>query len=244
MPAFEKFDDPRRRLLVQALAAGFCASGLPRGAASAVELFGRPPSKLPAGQSFYRIEGQVRVNGDDANLNSRVAPGDTVETGARSEAVFVVERSAFILRSDSRLTIETPAEDSLVRSALRLTTGALLSVYPSGYPTRLTTSTATIGVRGTGLYLESDPGQTYFCTCYGVADVAANDDPGSRDTVTSEHHDRPLYIVAGAQPGQSIRAAPFLNHTDQELMLIETLVGREPPFVFPGDAYDAPRRDY
>ena len=36
----------------------------------------------------------------------------------------------------------------------------------------------------------------------------------------------------------------FINHTDQELMLIETLVGRTPPFVFPMDIYNAPRRDY
>ena len=29
-----------------------------------------------------------------------------------------------------------------------------------------------------------------------------------------------------------------------ELGLIEALVGREPPFVFPKDSYSAPRRQY
>jgi len=60
----------------------------------------------------------------------------------------------------------------------------------------------------------------------------------------SQHHDKPLYILANATPGESIRRAPFINHTDQELMLIESLVGRTPPFVFPIDSYTAPRRDY
>ena len=60
----------------------------------------------------------------------------------------------------------------------------------------------------------------------------------------SRHHDRPLYILTGEQPGRNIRLAPFINHTDQELMLIETLVGRQPPFVFPKADYSGPRRSY
>ena len=44
--------------------------------------------------------------------------------------------------------------------------------------------------------------------------------------------------------GKGIRSAPFINHTDQELMLIETLVGRQPPFVFPSEDYSGPRKNY
>jgi hypothetical protein len=108
----------------------------------------------------------------------------------------------------------------------------------------MTTKNASIGIRGTGVYMESDPEQTYFCTCYGTADIASADDPTSRETVISRQHDRPLYILTGQQAGQNIRRAPFINHTDQELMLIEALVGRTPPFVFPRDDYRQPRRTY
>ena len=125
-----------------------------------------------------------------------------------------------------------------------MTTDALLSVFPRGTPMQLKTKTATVGIRGTGVELEADPEQTYFCTCYGVADVTANDDPESKDTVVAQHHDRPLYILSGQSKGRNIRKAGFVNHTDQELMLIETLVGRKPPFVFPKDDYTGPRRDY
>jgi hypothetical protein len=106
------------------------------------------------------------------------------------------------------------------------------------------TPTATIGIRGTGWYAESDPEQTYFCTCYGTVDIAASNDPESKETVVSKHHDRPLYVLGKSAAARSIRSAPFINHTDQELMLIETLVGRTPPFVFPKDDYTGPRRDY
>jgi hypothetical protein len=72
----------------------------------------------------------------------------------------------------------------------------------------------------------------------------STDDPASTDIVVATHHDKPLYITSKAQAGKNIQPAGFKNHSDQELMLIETLVGRSPPFVFPGTSYDAPRRSY
>ena len=152
--------------------------------------------------------------------------------------------TAFIQRSESHVTLETTQADSMIVSGIQLLTGKILSVFPSGRPVRMTTKNASIGIRGTGVYMESDPEQTYFCTCYGTADIAAVNDPASRETVVSRQHDRPLYILSGQLSGQNIRAAPFINHTDQELMLIETLVGRTPPFVFPRNNYMRPRRGY
>ncbi len=152
--------------------------------------------------------------------------------------------SAFLQRSESHVTFETKQDNSLIVSGAQLLTGKILSVFPSGRPVRMTTKNASIGIRGTGVYMESDPEQTYFCTCYGTADIVAASDPTSRETVVSRQHDRPLYILAAEQPGRNIRPAPFINHTDQELMLIEALVGRSPPFVFPKDNYIGPRRPY
>ena len=240
MKRFGELDDPRRRVLIQALAAGLFSS-----AGSAVaQILGTAPRKLPAGQSFYRVSGRVLVNDQQATLKTPVRVGDTLETANNAEAVFVVAEDAFILRGGSRMVIETPPAASGLASSLRLLTGKVLSVFGRGRSTRIATATATIGIRGTGVYTESDPEQTYFCTCYGVADVAASNDPQSRETVSASHHDRPLYILGKGKSGGSIRRAPFINHTDQELMLIETLVGRTPPFVFPLDEYSAPRREY
>ena len=245
MNRFDKVEDPRRRLLIEALSVGLISAGLPGGKALAQGAFGTRPARLPPGQSIYRIAGTASVNGTAATLQTPVRPGDTVETGKDSEIVFVVGGHSMILRAETRLVIESERKESasLLISGLRLLTGMLLSVSRNSRM-RVTTTTATIGIRGTGWYAESHPEQTYFCTCYGTADIAASNDPASKETVVAKFHDRPLYILGKSATGGAIRNAPFINHTDQELMLIETLVGRTPPFVFPKGDYTGPRRDY
>jgi hypothetical protein len=178
-------------------------------------------------------------------MTTQIKPGDTVQTAKNSEVVFVVGTHSMILESSSRLLIESSetSAGNLLISGLRMVAGKLLSVSRNS-PMRVSTSTSTIGIRGTGFYVEADPEQTYFCTCYGVTEVQANNDPDSRETIAATHHDRPVYIVADGGQGKNIRNAPFLNHTDQELSLIETLVGRKTPFVFSKDSYNAPRRTY
>lgn len=245
MSRFNDAEDPRRRQLIRALTAGAFGGGWAVDALA--DIFGSPPSKLPAGQSVYRLSGDVRVNDKPATMRTQITPSDTIATGRHGEIVFVVGAHSYILRGDSRMELRGRQEGtSFITDSLRLLTGRLLAVMgrtPGGL--RMQTVTATIGIRGTGVYLEADPAQTYFCTCYGTADVASVNDPASRETVESKHHDRPLYILGDPKAaGNNIRRAPFINHTDQELMLIETLVGRTPPFVFPGSDYDAPRRDY
>lgn len=278
-------DDPRRRILIKALAAGMLTIGLPGANALAASIFGNRPYKLPPGQSIYRINGQAMVNGIEATMETQINPGDTVETAKGSELIFIVNTHAMILRGGSHLVIETEQKKSDVKkpdvqksdvqksvaemllenriagekpndkrvagmtpavsfiNGLRMLSGKLLTVSRNT-PMRVRTSTATIGIRGTGFYMEADPELTYFCTCYGTTDVFASDDPASNTTVVSLHHDRPLYIVKGEGSGNNIRNAPFINHTDQELAVIETLVDRTTPFVFANDAYSAPRRDY
>ena len=49
------------------------------------------------------------------------------------------------------------------------------------------------------------------------------DEPGLRFAVPDLSA---LNILAGGAPGTNIQRAALKNHTDQELMLIETLVGR------------------
>jgi len=236
-------DDPRRRLLIQMLAAGLF-TGTAASQEALAQILGSPPSKLPEGKSIYRISGEVTVDGKKADLGTKIAGGSNIQTGRDSELVYAVGESAYIARPNTQIIVETAAQDAGIVTGLKLLAGKLLSVFPSRRPVQLQTKTASIGIRGTGVYLETDPEQTYFCTCYGVADVSALDDPSSKETVAASHHDKPLYIVSGEPAGRKIRAAPFINHTDQELMLIETLVGRQPPFVFPKSDYSGPRRSY
>lgn len=235
-------DDPRRRQLLQALALGaFAPATLGVAAGAKAQGLGKVPRRLGSNRSIYSLRGSVRVNGKAANENTRIRPGDVVETGRSSKVIFAVNTSAFILRSQAHLRIEG---DSKVIQALRILAGGLLSVFGRD-PPRVATPLVTIGIRGTGLYVESEPDRSYVCTCYGKSQLTATTDPSSMEQIVSRHHNAPRYILATGATGQRIRKAPFKNHTDLELRIIEALVGRTPPFAFRFDSYDRPRRsDY
>jgi hypothetical protein len=243
-----KLDDPRREFLVNALTAGaFMACGtygllVPTAKAS---ILGKVPRQVPEGKSFFTLEGDVRVNGQAATESTLVKTSDIVQTGDKSQAVFVVGKDAFILRSNSELKLS--GTGSLLTN-MRLLTGKLLSVFgkrgPNETKLSMVSPTATIGIRGTGVYMESDPDLTYLCTCYGVTNMTSTEDPTSQETIASKHHDAPRYIAAKGESGKRIRSAPVINHEDIELLLIEELVGRSPPFSVSDSGYSAPRRGY
>ena len=233
-----ELDDPRRRILISALSVGACSLLIRPGSARADALYSELPTQLPPGQSVYRIRGELFVNGQPASLDTHIGPNDTVRTGKNSEAIFVVGGHSMLVRENSDLALKGAETDSgsFIVSALRLITGKLLAVSRSQRYS-LRTPTATIGIRGTGIYAEAEPDLTYFCTCYGKTNIFARNDPLSQDTVVSTHHNRPLYIAAKGKPGKHIRHAGYRNHTDEELLLIETIVGRTTPFKVP---YDGP----
>lgn len=246
MARFNDSEDPRRRLLLQALAAGLLGNGLSPTALAGP--FGNVPRELPAGRSIYTLQGDVRVNAKPATLHTRITTSDVVETGKDGEIIFVVGKDSFLLRANSRLLLtpeltqrRSTAQD--VVGNIKLFAGKLLTAFATRTH-RIETPTVVVGVRGTGVYLETNPEETYFCTCYGVVDIRAVADPSSQETIEATHHDKPRYITAKGGDGKRIRPAPMINHTDQELMLIEELVGRTPPFVFPMDDYGGPRREY
>ena len=72
-----------------------------------------------------------------------------------------------------------------------------------------------------------------MCTCYGEAELASRDDPSAHETVRTRQHESPRYILASGAP-QMLMQAPVINHTDAEFILLESLVGRRPPFMESG----------
>ena len=240
MILLKDLDDPRRRILLQALAAGLFMQTLPAEEAQS-SIFGKKPKRLPPGRSIYELEGEVKVNGAIATLETRIEANNTVETGPNSRIVFVVGDDVFLLRDGSKLIVS--GRERGVVDILQCFAGKVLSVFGRRRH-QIRTRTAIMGVRGTGVYFEADPEETYFCTCYGVVDMRASSDPTSKATVSAKRHDEPKYIVANAAAGRRIRPAPFKDHTDEELMILEALVGRTVPFAFSSQDYGAPRRDY
>jgi len=150
MSRFREAEDPRRRLLIRALAAGFFSESLVSRRADAQAL-GSRPEPLPQGRSIYRIDGQVLVDGAQATLETRVSARAVVQTGASSEVVYAVGTSAYLQRSDSTVTLQSPEPDSATVSGVEVIAGKILSVFPSGRAVRLTTKNASIGIRSASL---------------------------------------------------------------------------------------------
>ena len=212
----------KREFVSSALAAGLLVPGGVGG------LIGRA---MAQGQvkalGIHRFRGQVFVNGEPAKRGTPVKPGDTVSTGPKSYATFVVGDDAFLVRGDSKL--ELGGTGPLV-SLARVITGKLLSVFSSGRPREIRGTTATIGIRGTGAYIEVSAERNYFCLCYGSAEIVPIADPKAAEVVTTVHHDAPRFIYPSGK-SKLIEPAPVINHKDEELILLESLVGRVPPFV-------------
>ncbi len=206
----------RRRLLRYLLTSGALGAGGISGLISTALAKGDIPIK-PGLNSF---KGEVKINGAPARSGDLVKRGDAVSTGLNSQAVLVIERDAFLIRENTQVAF---GQDAL-KQTLRLITGKILSVFAKGEHTLLTPS-ATIGIRGTGAYLEAVQAERdYFCLCYGEADVVTTG--GHRTTYRTTHHENPLFLSRDGE----MSAAAVMNHSDDELILLENLVGRWPPF--------------
>lgn len=187
---------------------------------------------LAAGQvekGVYRVRGDARINGVPAKQGMEVKAGDVVTTGSNSEIVFVTARDAFLVRANSRVEAQGAA-GALALDGLRIVTGAVLSVFSPGERKRLQTTTATIGIRGTAVYVEAEMAKTYICTCYGEAEIQSVADPAQREVIETTHHEQPRYVMATGAP-QILMQAPVINHSDEELVFLESLAGRRPPFM-------------
>jgi hypothetical protein len=168
------------------------------------------------GQGVTRVRGAAQINGQPAKPGMAVRPGDSVVTGANSEIVFVAGRDALLVRENSTLT--------LAQNGLRLVTGAVLGVFAQRQRKSLQTSTATIGIRGTAVYLEAERARTYVCTCYGETVLVPVGDPQVQESVRpTQRHQQPRHVHASGAP-RMVAPAPMLNHTDAELELLQRLL--------------------
>jgi hypothetical protein len=221
----------RRRLLKVLAAAGLLGpagiSGLIREALA--------KGNAPLAQGLRKLRGDVRVNSKPAQEGQLISPGDTVVTGRDSEAIYVMGQDAFLQRENSTINFGADAMQSL----MRVVTGKILSVFGKG-PRKITVATATIGIRGTGCYIEDEgsgaTARTYFCLCYGDVELTPSAAPQERESYSTTHHDKPMYIYTDMKMPKMMVPAGVINHSDDELKLLESLVGRWPPFYGQGAA--------
>ena len=192
--------------------------------------------EVPLKTGLQKIKGEVIINHRSAVEGQLIKPGDSIVTGRNSEAIYVVGRDAYLQRELTTVNFGAEALQNL----LRVVSGKILSVFGKGTKT-IQSSTATIGIRGTGCYIEDEgtgaKARTYFCLCYGSVDLTPKAAPQEAESYTTTHHDKPMYIHNDMTMVKMMVPAEVINHTDEELTLLEGLVGRVTPFYGTGKKY-------
>jgi hypothetical protein len=171
------------------------------------------------------VTGEVALNQVRLARSSALEAGQTLRTGADGRVWFTLGDDAYFLRPNSELRLDAWRAREPVVDLLRLVTGALGATFARGMRRTLIAPTATIGIRGTGIYLSAAPDAAYLCTCFGATDVATvpSGATESVSVLTRFHQARRIR--------RDIAAAPFEGHTDEEIARLEALVGRPDPFV-------------
>ena len=201
----------QRRSFLSAAAAFTAAGGF-----SAAQAQGR--------SNIVELQGDVLLNGERLRPGNFIQTGDALETGPGANLVFVIGNSSYLVRQNSRMSVERGATLNAV-SVLRMLTGAVASVWGRGTSRQIVTPTLTAGIRGTGVYTEVFPQQayrSYFCNCYGVVDMDAG---GDKQVSRAEYH-QSFWGESEPREGKWLTPAKAINHTDEEMEFLARLVNQ------------------
>lgn len=181
------------------------------------------------------LQGDALLNGQRMRRETVIQTGDRIETGSRSNLSFVVGNSAFHVRENSRITVERGQTLNTV-SVLRMLTGAVVSVWGRGSARQIVTPTLTAGIRGTGVYTEVFPQQSYrsyFCNCYGEVSLVAGAANQDRALSQAEYH-QSFWAEARPVDGRLLTPARAINHSDEEVEFLAALVGQRTAWQIAG----------
>jgi hypothetical protein len=209
----------RRRGFLQAAAAWTAAGGF--SAANAQQR-----------GNIVELRGDALLNGQRLRQAQTIQTGDQIETGPEAFLVFVMGNSSFLVRQNSRMTVERGDTINVV-SVLRLVTGAVASVWNRGSHRQIVTPTLTAGIRGTGVYTEVRPNEdsrTYFCNCYGRVELSSGNERA--DSVAQYHQS--FWAEPAPRNGRVLTPANAINHTDEELEMLAALAGERTAWQISG----------
>lgn len=175
--------------------------------------------------NIVELVGDATVNGERLQPLRQLQTGDQITTGPGSHLIFAIGNSSFLVRQNSRFSVERGATLNTV-SVLRMLTGAVASVWGRGNTRQIVTPTLTAGIRGTGVYTEVRPNEgyrSYFCNCYGTVDMVAGND---RLTSRSNYH-QSFWAEVQPKDGRLLTPAGAINHTDEEMEYLARLVNQK-----------------
>ncbi len=200
-----------------------------------------PFSLLPANQRKIRkirkkisFRGKVKIDGKviKNRYEIKVHANSKIEIeGKESFVQFKVGQDAFKLSKDTDVKF---SGDKHIAS-INVKKGRLLGAFKTGRQRKITTVNATMGIRGTAVFVEAvSDKETKFCTCYGKTTVSDKSNSKSLKELEATHHNS-VQILDGKVEKTSLfyGLEQFIyepTHSDNELRGLEYMVGRVPAF--------------
>ncbi len=184
--------------------------------------------------NIVEMNGDALINGQRLDPQQTIQTGDTLETSPGSHLIFVIGNASFLVRQNSRLTVQRGSTLNVV-SVLRLITGAVASVWGRGTSRQIVTPALTAGIRGTGVYAEVFPQQgdrSYFCNCYGTVEVAAA--LGFDRMLSRSVYHQSFWGEVEPRNGHFLTPALAINHTDEEMENLAGLIGQRTAWQIAG----------
>ena len=177
---------------------------------------------LPIQQGILSTKGKVTIDGHPVRIGTVIRPGQTVRTGRGAEAIYVIDRNAFLQREASTVHFHR------FQAFMRVITGRILSVLDHGNK-RIIVPDITLGIRGTAFHIAVETNRTYLCLCYGDMAITLPPEQKALPLLHSSHHNHAMYLPRRGHG--EVQPAQMWDHTDEELRLLEALVGRLPAFM-------------
>lgn len=197
-----------------------------------------PFTLLSAKQRIIRrkisFKGKIKIDGVAVkNINDiKVHANSRIEIKGKTSFVqFKVGEDAFKLTQDADIQL---SGDNNVAS-IDIKKGRFLGVFKTGRPRKIETVNATMGIRGTAVFVEVvSPRETKFCTCYGKTLVSDKSNDYSIKELKATHH-KSVQILDGKVEKTNLLYGlkQYLlepTHSDNELRGLEAMVGRVPEF--------------
>lgn len=175
------------------------------------------------------FEGEVLVDGRDAELGEQLLPGSRIQTGDDGFAE-VVFGSGNILRIEENTAMVINIDDE--QEGITLNSGAFSAVmsglrelgFGPDKELALRSLSTVAGVRGTSFYFRiEDESTTYVCVCNGTLALGAT----GEDTAATEHS---AFRFTRTASGTTQTSAPLLYHDNESMDAVAARVGVEIPW--------------
>jgi len=172
------------------------------------------------------LVGDITVNKTKAFQGEKIKSGDEISTAKNSRVVILYADEVYQLRENTTFILPSEVKKESVSN---LVTGSVLAAFVPGRTRQMKISNTTISIRGTGIYARLDSSGVHYCLCYGKSELNSHDHTVTLDT-TSKFHKDLIVLNDGTIRTPRLFGERKFDHTSQENIQLEKLLGRPTPF--------------